>query len=942
MWKEFDRLDSQKRYSVPTQAGNPTYVLCLWEGRLWPAKLLQRAAVRSKTSKDNIEVEIFCKEKRVLINQADTAPLSRQNIEDISRQLDLDSNRQHVLNIFTNEDDSDEEFWGFLSESHTTDEKLEAIQPDPVKELLYRKALRLALNVLSENASCPSPISPGKKKRGRPKQQTGTGPLKPDCDIKTEGTPPALPPGGSGTLQHCEAVTPGKRGRPKKVKASNDSTTELKTPSSLKVERGIKRGRRCPPPLPPGGSGTLQHCEAVTPGKRGRPKKVKGSNDSTTELKTTSSLKEERGIPRDRCPPALPPGGSGILQHCEAVTPRKRGRPKKFKGPSDSTTELKTTSSLKEERGIARGRREPDSKDVAQTPPETLSPCAPRIKAISLKNQNSKRNCLLGSPLTDSGGIELERTPGFHPPIHSSTPDSLLRTDLGCSGIASPGKSPQGTPKRKVGRPPSRHLRKLSWECCGPKHLQSKCEQGQAPRRSRRRQETGLVSAAGLKGQRGGLEKDRGCVGVALEQPAVVNPRRWNRSCPDLAIDSERGQAWTLIPQALQKEAERTEEPPRSTVTFELPQFDLEENGRGSLSSDLSIEMSLLNESTLESSLQEDEEEEEEDELELPSFMKDREPCSITEGMCVWCKFKKYPFWPALVKSVNHKNKKASIIFVDDLLLDKNKFRKGMCVSLRTLKPFDCEEREQYITTARETYHRAIDWCVALIDDYSIRIACGSFSGSLAEYCVDDISYPVRREFLQGPSRMTFPSNLLMLEEDNLDCQTGGPHCRQAPSKKLLPDRSRAARDKANEKLVQYIVKARGVEKHLQAIIAGRKASRWLAEFLHRSRFLKWVDTYLEDDAQLEVLVNYLQSVCESVQNTQLSVELDRIRFILDVLLPEAVIGAIAAVDNISLEKAEEKYMKGPIFSEREIEEFNRQIEKEVKMKTRSLGVQQH
>ncbi|MGH0132585.1 UNVERIFIED_CONTAM: hypothetical protein FKN15_050124 [Acipenser sinensis] len=569
---------------------------------------------------------------------------------------DLDSNRQHVLNIFTNEDDSDEEFWGFPSESHRTDQKLEAIQPDPVKELLYRKALRLALNVLSENASCPSPISPGKRKRGRPKQQTGTGPLKPDCDIKTEGTPPALPPGGSGTLQHCEAVTPGKRGRPKTVKASNESTTELKT---------------------------------------------------------TSSLKEESGIPR--------------------------------------------------------GRREPDSKDVAQSPLETLSPCAPRIKAISSKNQNSKRNCLLGSPLTDSGGIELEWTPGFHLPIRSSTPDSLLRTDLGCSGIGSRGKSPQGTPKRKGGRPPSRHLRKLSWECCGPKHLQSKCEQGQAPRRSRRRQETVQLTAAGLKGQRGGLEKDRGCVGVALEQPPVVNPQRWNRSSPDLAVNSERGQAWTLIPQALQKEAECTEEPPLSTVTFELPQFDLEENGRGSLSSDLSIEMSLLNESTLDSSLQEDEEE---DELELPSFMKDR-------------------------------------------------------------------------------------------------------------------GYPVRREFLQGPSRMTFPSNLLMLEEDNLDCQTGGPHCRRAPSKKLLPDRSRAARDKANEKLVQYIVKARGVEKHLQAIIAGRKASRWLAEFLHRSRFLKWVDTYLEDDAQLEVLVNYLQSVCESVQNTQLSVELDRIRFILDVLLPE-------------------------------------------------------
>ncbi|XP_041086801.1 PWWP domain-containing DNA repair factor 3A-like [Polyodon spathula] len=637
----------------------------------------------------------------------------------------------------------------------------------------------------------------------------------------------------------------------------------------------------------------------------------------------------------------MPPGGSGTLQHCEAVTPRKRGRPKKVKDPNDLTTELKTTSSLKEERGIPRGRSEPDTKDVTQTPPETLSPCAPRVKTISSKNKNSKRNCLLGSPLTDSGGTELDLTRGFHPPIHNSTPDSLLRTDLGCSAIGSPGKSPQGTPKRRVGRPPSRHLRKLSWECCGPKHLQFKCEQGQASRISRRRQETGQVTSAGSKAQRGALEKDRGAVGMVLEQPPVVSPRRWDRSCPDLAVNSERGKGRTLNPQALQKEADLTEEPPRRTVTFELPQFELEENGRESLSSDLSIEMSLLNESTLESSLQE-EEEEEEDELELPSFMKDREPCSITEGMCVWCKFQKYPFWPALVKSVNHKNKKASIIFVDYLLLEKNKFRKGMSVSLRTLKPFDCEQREQYITAARETYHCAIDWCVALIDDYSIRKACGSFSGSLVEYCVDDISYPVRREFLQGPSRMTFPSNLLMLEKDNLDCQTDSPHCRRAAFKKLLPDRSRAARDKANEKLVQYIVKTRGVEKHLQEIIAGRKPSHWLEEFLLRSRFIKWVDTYLEDDGQLEVLVNYLQSVCKSVQNTQLSVELDRTRFILDVLLPEAVIRAIAAVDKISLEKAEEKYMKGPVFSEREIEEFNRQIEKDVKMKTRSLGVQQH
>lgn len=45
----------------------------------------------------------------------------------------------------------------------------------------------------------------------------------------------------------------------------------------------------------------------------------------------------------------------------------------------------------------------------------------------------------------------------------------------------------------------------------------------------------------------------------------------------------------------------------------------------------------------------------------------------------------------------------------------------------------------------------------------------------------------------------------------------GNPQGRRPAYRKVLPDRSRAARDRANQKLVEYIVKARGAESHLWA-----------------------------------------------------------------------------------------------------------------------------
>lgn len=121
----------------------------------------------------------------------------------------------------------------------------------------------------------------------------------------------------------------------------------------------------------------------------------------------------------------------------------------------------------------------------------------------------------------------------------------------------------------------------------------------------------------------------------------------------------------------------------------------------------------------------------------------------------------------------------------------------------------------------------------------------------------------------------------------------GSPVGRRQPCRKVLPDRSRAARDRANQKLVEYIVKARGAESHLQAILRSRRPSRWLKTFLSSSQYVTCVETYLEDEEQLDLVVKYLQGVYQQMDGEVLArVSGDSIRFILDVLLPEVSPGA--------------------------------------------------
>ncbi|XP_030076211.1 PWWP domain-containing DNA repair factor 3A isoform X2 [Microcaecilia unicolor] len=373
----------------------------------------------------------------------------------------------------------------------------------------------------------------------------------------------------------------------------------------------------------------------------------------------------------------------------------------------------------------------------------------------------------------------------------------------------------------------------------------------------------------------------------------------------------------------LQCESDIEGRSPKRSKASKLPDF--EEKGEF-LSSDLSMEFSLSEAPSCSSTWVDEDKEEDE---ELPSILLQQEPLSVEPGMLVWCKFQKYPYWPAVVRNVKRKRKKATIVFIEESLSDPTNKNKSLSVGLRTLKHFDCEEKRTLTDKAKEDYGKAIDWCIALIQDYRIRIGCGSFVGSFEDYCTADISYPVRREVNQG-SLMVFP---VIERETEEESQSETSPAKQQSSKKMLPDRTRAARDKANEKLVNYIMKNKKVEKHLLAIMKGKKKSRWFQDFLNTSQSLNCIETYLEDEEQCEMVVTYLKSVCDQMSSSLETLKNgDRTRFTLDVLLPEAVICAISAVDKISYERAEEKYMRGPSVSKREREIFEKKILEEKKL----------
>lgn len=77
---------------------------------------------------------------------------------------------------------------------------------------------------------------------------------------------------------------------------------------------------------------------------------------------------------------------------------------------------------------------------------------------------------------------------------------------------------------------------------------------------------------------------------------------------------------------------------------------------------------------------------------------------------------------------------------------------------------------------------------------------------------------PVRRKYTEGNSTLTFPSQEILSEQTH-DLNNSEDIVLQEHDdllmKKVLPDRAKAARNRANARLVEFIVNRRRVEKRL-------------------------------------------------------------------------------------------------------------------------------
>ncbi|XP_049479773.1 PWWP domain-containing DNA repair factor 3B-like [Panthera uncia] len=301
-------------------------------------------------------------------------------------------------------------------------------------------------------------------------------------------------------------------------------------------------------------------------------------------------------------------------------------------------------------------------------------------------------------------------------------------------------------------------------------------------------------------------------------------------------------------------------------------------------------------------------------------------PCPIEGGMMVWFKFQNHPFWPAVVKSVSQTEQTARVLLVE---ANMHCEMSGIRVPLRRLKHLDCKEKEKLIKRARKLYEQSVNWCLSLIAHYRERLRRGSFAGSFLDYYAADISYPIRKAIQDRDLEIDFPKvNYADLEDSEEETSLDG----KKPCKKILPDRMKAARDRANQKLVDFIVKTKGADHHLLDIVQGRKQSRWLVSFRNSSRFVICVETYLEDEDQLDVVVRHLQEIYKQIDKKTLNlVRDDKVSFVLEVLLPEAIICSIAALDGLDYKEAEKKYLQGPPVHYREKELFDKNILKKIR-----------
>ncbi|OBS78264.1 hypothetical protein A6R68_19348, partial [Neotoma lepida] len=217
---------------------------------------------------------------------------------------------------------------------------------------------------------------------------------------------------------------------------------------------------------------------------------------------------------------------------------------------------------------------------------------------------------------------------------------------------------------------------------------------------------------------------------------------------------------------------------------------------------------------------------------------------------------------------------------------------RGVRIPLRKLKHLDCREKLSLPRRASRVYGQGINWCLSMMNHYR-----------------GHSSYPLRRAIQEDDLHIDFPkvsyADLADWEEETAQ---GG----KGPGKNLLPDRMRAAWDRAR--------RLHHEEKRGRPASAGHCQGQETWDYF-------CIETYLEDDDQLHLVVTHLQEISKEADEALLSLARgDKVRFTMEVLLPEAIICSIVGLDELSYKEAEEKHLRGPPMHYHEKELFEKTI----------------
>ncbi|XP_043391757.1 PWWP domain-containing DNA repair factor 3A isoform X2 [Chelonia mydas] len=555
------------------------YILCKWKNRLWPAKVLykirtSRRPIVSKAKAASFKVEILGLEEQTNVNCTDTEPLKEERIKVIASELDQRNKPSHA-----------------------------------VEELKYRKALKIALDILSASPKQVRPSVEGRTTRSAQKEKkirTSLSPPVTRCPI----SPPKIELEGGETL---------KKKREQKTPSPQTDTKKTKQKCRLSSKETAK-----------------------TCGNR--------TKSSVSKSGDFSSTWRSEG------------------QHCKTSKSKVKTLTKQKKVKSKLLPKSKTGKSssllLKENEKSKKGRKRP--RDAGE--PSSLSTKFPDDSEHVFVRESTPVSAFCNSTMLISAGTR--------PNVRGLPKKRFLDFSITST---SPELESHISEERDA---PARKYKMLDGS---KKPVNSKCVSW--------KQRTTAVSPLHRKG---------GCI-----------------SCYEPLSGASKHKKYSDSPLSEFKKEENKDtshSPVNKAKNCQLPDFDEDEEGLES--SDLSLKFSSPGDISLDTTLV-DEEEEEEDE-ELPSILLRQEPCSIEPGMLVWCKLPRYPYWPAVIKRVTRKYKKANVRLIEAGM--NGKTAKGFSIGLRNLKHFDCKEKQKLIDKAKEDYSQEIEWCIELIADYRIRV----------------------------------------------------------------------------------------------------------------------------------------------------------------------------------------------------------------------------